>query len=220
MPSCSLCAGNFPERICQPMADEIAKNGGEIRTKARLQEIVLNEDETVKHFLMQDGSKIEGDLYVSAMPGLTFLLPMQSHGLFEKWNQIDLSYICESISCSDFRSFCRSWLASQLDTGQSPSSIEIAWSIQMKCFRLKPSRQTGLNPEFYVVQLTCSSRRYPRSGRTSHTSAAWRSWLESQSSMSISGLTGNSPQQTICSSLVVNTLAFMRWAGQNHLPAI
>lgn len=66
------------------MADEIAKNGGEIRTKARLQEIVLNEDETVKHFLMQDGSKIEGDLYVSAMPGLTFLLPMQSHGLFEK----------------------------------------------------------------------------------------------------------------------------------------
>lgn len=60
------------------MADEIAKNGGEIRTKARLQEIVLNEDNTVKHFQMQDGSKIEGDLYVSAMPGRNHAIPFLS----------------------------------------------------------------------------------------------------------------------------------------------
>lgn len=60
--------GNFPERLCQPMAEEIQKHGGEIRTKQRLKEIVLNKDDTVKHFLMQDGSQIEGDLYVSAMP--------------------------------------------------------------------------------------------------------------------------------------------------------
>ena len=52
------------------MADEIVKNGGEIRTKARLQEIVLNDDNTVKHFKMQDDSKLEADLYVSAMPGI------------------------------------------------------------------------------------------------------------------------------------------------------
>jgi uncharacterized protein with NAD-binding domain and iron-sulfur cluster len=60
--------GNFPERLCQPMADEIQANGGEIRTGQRLKEIVLNSDDSVKHFKMQDGSTIEGDLYVSAMP--------------------------------------------------------------------------------------------------------------------------------------------------------
>lgn len=65
----SFIAGNFPERICAPMAEEIARNGGEIRTSARLQEIVLNDDGSVKHYQMKDGSKIEGDLYVSAMPG-------------------------------------------------------------------------------------------------------------------------------------------------------
>lgn len=56
------------------MAEEIQKHGGEIRTKQRLKEIVLNKDDTVKHFLMQDGSQIEGDLYVSAMPGGLFCL--------------------------------------------------------------------------------------------------------------------------------------------------
>lgn len=67
-----LFAGNFPERLCEPMAKEIQKFGGEIKTKARLSEIVLNEDDSVKHFRMQDGSTIEGDLYVSAMPGKIF----------------------------------------------------------------------------------------------------------------------------------------------------
>ena len=52
------------------MADEITKNGGEIKTKARLQEIVLNDDDSVNHFRMADGSKVEGDLYVSAMSGM------------------------------------------------------------------------------------------------------------------------------------------------------
>ena len=61
--------GNFPERLCQPMADEITKLGGKIQTKARLSEIVLNDDDTVKHFELTDGSKLEGDLYMSAMPG-------------------------------------------------------------------------------------------------------------------------------------------------------
>ena len=60
------------------MANEIASNGGEIRTNARLQEIVLNDDGSVKHYQMKDGSKIEGDLYVSAMPGP--LLPTRKDG--------------------------------------------------------------------------------------------------------------------------------------------
>lgn len=62
-------AGNFPERLCEPMAEEIRASGGEVRTDARLAEIVLDEDDTVKHYRMQDGSIVEGDLYLSAMPG-------------------------------------------------------------------------------------------------------------------------------------------------------
>lgn len=60
------------------MAEEIARNGGEIRTNARLQEIVLNNDGSVKHYQMKDGSKIEGDLYVSAMPGANLYVQMHA----------------------------------------------------------------------------------------------------------------------------------------------
>ena len=36
---------------------------------ARLKEIELNDDDSVKCFRLADGSTLEGDLYVSAMPG-------------------------------------------------------------------------------------------------------------------------------------------------------
>ena len=39
---------------------------------ARIKEIELNADNTVKCFQLADGSNIEGDLYVSAMPGELF----------------------------------------------------------------------------------------------------------------------------------------------------
>lgn len=39
------------------------------RMNARIKEIELNDDDTVKCFQLADGSTIEGDLYVSAMPG-------------------------------------------------------------------------------------------------------------------------------------------------------
>ncbi len=44
---------------------------------ARLKEIELNEDDSVKRFRLADGSTLEGDLYVSAMPGKTHLCNMQ-----------------------------------------------------------------------------------------------------------------------------------------------
>lgn len=40
---------------------------------ARLKEIELNDDDSVKCFRLADGSTIEGDLYVSAMPGTLVL---------------------------------------------------------------------------------------------------------------------------------------------------
>ena len=39
------------------------------RMNARLKEIELNDDDSVKRFRLADGSTLEGDLYVSAMPG-------------------------------------------------------------------------------------------------------------------------------------------------------
>ena len=35
----------------------------------RLQQVELNADDSVKCFKLADGSAVEGDLYVSAMPG-------------------------------------------------------------------------------------------------------------------------------------------------------
>ncbi|WP_414583637.1 15-cis-phytoene desaturase [Scytonema sp. PCC 10023] len=63
--------GSPTERLCQPMVDYITERGGEVKLNAPLKEIVLNEDGTVKHFLIRglNGEDyIEtADLYVSAM---------------------------------------------------------------------------------------------------------------------------------------------------------
>ncbi|PLZ31475.1 15-cis-phytoene desaturase, partial [Fischerella thermalis WC542] len=65
--------GSPTERLCQPLVDYVTEKGGEVRINAPLKEILLNEDGTVKGFLMQglNGSAdyIEtADVYVSAMP--------------------------------------------------------------------------------------------------------------------------------------------------------
>jgi 15-cis-phytoene desaturase len=64
--------GSPTERLCQPMVDYITQRGGEVRLNAPLKEILLNEDGTVKGFLMRglNGAPDEiltADLYVSAM---------------------------------------------------------------------------------------------------------------------------------------------------------
>jgi len=60
--------GNQPDRLCAPMKEHIEARGGTVRTSAPVQEIVTNDDGSVKHLLMRDGSTIEADEYVSAMP--------------------------------------------------------------------------------------------------------------------------------------------------------
>merc|ERR1719161_2342506 len=60
--------GNQPDRVCAPMKGVIEKAGGEVRTSAPFKEFVLNEDGSIKHLLMRDGSIIEADEYVSALP--------------------------------------------------------------------------------------------------------------------------------------------------------
>jgi 15-cis-phytoene desaturase len=74
--------GSPPERLCQPLVDYIIAGGGEVRLRAPLKEILLNEDGTVKGFLLRglNGAEDEvftTDLYVSAMPvdPLKLILP-------------------------------------------------------------------------------------------------------------------------------------------------
>jgi 15-cis-phytoene desaturase len=65
--------GSPTERLCQPLVDYITARGGEVRLNAPLKEILLNDDGTVKGFLIRglDGNEDEiftADLYTSAMP--------------------------------------------------------------------------------------------------------------------------------------------------------
>jgi 15-cis-phytoene desaturase len=64
--------GSPTERLCQPIVDYFTERGGEVRLNAPLKEIVLNEDGTVKHFLIRglNGTPdqvLTADIYVSAM---------------------------------------------------------------------------------------------------------------------------------------------------------
>jgi 15-cis-phytoene desaturase len=64
--------GSPTERLCQPIVDHITAGGGEVILEKPLKELVLNADNTVKHFLIrglngQPDEIIEADVYVSAM---------------------------------------------------------------------------------------------------------------------------------------------------------
>lgn len=81
--------GSPTERLCQPIVDYITARGGEVRLNAPVKEFLLNQDGTVKGFLMRglDGAADEvftADLYVSAMPvdPLKVMLP-------EQWKQME-----------------------------------------------------------------------------------------------------------------------------------
>ena len=81
--------GSPTERLCQPLVDYITEGGGEVRLNAPLKQIVLNEDGTVKEFLLRglDGAPdevIKADIYVSAMSvdPLKVMLP-------EQWREIE-----------------------------------------------------------------------------------------------------------------------------------
>lgn len=81
--------GSPTERLCQPMVDYITERGGEVRLQAPLKEILLNEEGTVKGFLVRglDGAPDEvltADIYVSAMAvdPLKVMMP-------QPWKEID-----------------------------------------------------------------------------------------------------------------------------------
>jgi len=50
--------GAPPERLCQPLVDYFTAKGGQIRMNARLKEIKLNADGSVKELAMVNGETV------------------------------------------------------------------------------------------------------------------------------------------------------------------
>jgi len=60
--------GNQPDRLCAPVKAHIEARGGEVRLNAPVREILTKEDGSIAGLQMRDGSVVEADCYVSAMP--------------------------------------------------------------------------------------------------------------------------------------------------------
>ena len=87
--------GSPTERLCQPLVDYITERGGEVRLNAPLKEILLNDDNTVKGFLLrglngEPDQEFTADLYISAMPvdPLKVMLPKPWRQL-EEFNKLE-----------------------------------------------------------------------------------------------------------------------------------
>lgn len=90
--------GSPTERLCQPIVDHITAGGGQVLLEKPLKEVMLNADNTVRHFLLrglngQPDEVIEADAYVSAMSVdvLKALMPKpwKSIPFFEKLNGLE-----------------------------------------------------------------------------------------------------------------------------------
>ena len=87
--------GNPPERLCMPVVNHVRSLGGEVELNSRVKKIELNEDGTVKNFLLTNGNTIEGDVYVFATPGKTILfrfeisMQIQNHILLSSSDSIN-----------------------------------------------------------------------------------------------------------------------------------
>lgn len=71
--------GNPPERVCQPIKEWVESKGGEVVCSSPVAEIQLNDDSTVKSLQLANGTTVEADYYVSAVPVDVFkrLVPSQ-----------------------------------------------------------------------------------------------------------------------------------------------
>ena len=72
--------GSPPERLCQPTVDYIKERGGEVKLNARVKGIELCDDGSVRCLQLSNGESIEGDLYVSAVPGTYFAGSLAAEG--------------------------------------------------------------------------------------------------------------------------------------------
>ena len=82
--------GNPPERFCQPIKKWVENCGGEVVCSSPVTQIHLNDDSTVQSLQLKNGTHVEADYYVSAVPVDVFkrLVPTQWSTL-PFFNQID-----------------------------------------------------------------------------------------------------------------------------------
>lgn len=61
--------GNQPERLCKPIVDHVTARGGQVHTGKPISSIDVNpQDNSVQALILADGTIVEADVYVSAMP--------------------------------------------------------------------------------------------------------------------------------------------------------
>lgn len=60
--------GNPPDRFCEPIKSWVERNGGEVICSSPVTQINLHEDSTVKSLQLANGTAVEADYYVSAVP--------------------------------------------------------------------------------------------------------------------------------------------------------
>jgi len=61
--------GNQPDRLCKPITDHVTARGGQILTGKPIASIEVNpDDNSVQCLKLADGTTVEADMYVSAMP--------------------------------------------------------------------------------------------------------------------------------------------------------
>eukprot|EP00986_Skeletonema_menzelii_P012436 scaffold6877_cov135-Skeletonema_menzelii.AAC.2 len=60
--------GNPTERICEPIKNYVESTGGKVICSSPVTQIHLNDDSTVKALQLKDGTHVEADYYVSAVP--------------------------------------------------------------------------------------------------------------------------------------------------------
>ena len=60
--------GNPPDRFCEPIKSWVERNGGEVVCSSPMTQIHLHEDSTVKSLQLANGTAVEADYYVSAVP--------------------------------------------------------------------------------------------------------------------------------------------------------
>ncbi len=82
--------GAPPERLCQPIVDNIRSKGGEVYLNSPLRKINTNQDGTVKSFRIggkngTESTEIKADAYVSALPVDLFKLMIP-----EQWQKMDI----------------------------------------------------------------------------------------------------------------------------------
>jgi len=71
--------GNPTKRFCEPIKNFVESTGGEVVCSSPVTQIHLNDDNTVKSLQLKDGTQVEADYYVSAVPVDVFkrLVPTQ-----------------------------------------------------------------------------------------------------------------------------------------------